>query len=212
MPPTPVNDTKRRLLDLMKRSDGSKVADLAIALGISDNAVRQHLDDLAGNGLIEARTAPSTGKRGRPSSLWHLTDLATELFPDRHADLTVDLIEAIRTASGEDGLDAVITARSERQRADYLSSMPEGGLADRVQALAARRTDEGYLAEVVDDGDRLLLIEHHCPICDAAAVCQGLCRDELKIFRDVIGDDATVERTTHALAGDQRCTYEIRRK
>ena len=61
------------------------------------------------------------------------------------------------------------------------------------------RTGEGYLAEVVDapDGDGLLLIEHHCPICDAAKACTNLCSAELDLFRDVLGPDVEVIRTQH---------------
>ena len=220
MPTTPVNETKRRLLDLLKRSDECKVADLAPQLGISDNAVRQHLEDLEATGLVGRHNAANSGRRGRPSSVWRLTDLASDLFPDRHSDLTIELIEAIRTAVGNDGLDAVIRARSQRQLEAYrlIVPSPDSGvrLIDRVRALADQRTAEGYLAEVTpldasDETAGVVLTEHHCPICDAAATCQGLCREELAIFQAALGDDVAIERTTHALAGDQRCTYEIRR-
>jgi predicted ArsR family transcriptional regulator len=54
-----------------------------------------------------------------------------------------------------------------------------------------------------------LLIENHCPICAAAAVCQGLCREELSLFRRVLGSEVRVERTDHVLAGARRCAYRI---
>ncbi|NOX31669.1 MAG: transcriptional regulator [Actinobacteria bacterium] len=212
MPATPVNETKRRLVDLLKRSDENKVTDLAAKLGVTDNAVRQHLEDLEASGLVSRQTIPNEGRRGRPSSAWRLTDLATELFPDRHADLTVELIEAIREATGEKGLDEVIRVRSKRQLDAYQDLLAhETDLHGRLDALANQRTAEGYLAEVttLDDGT-LLLVEHNCPICDAAANCQNLCREELEIFQAVLGDEVSVERTTHVLAGDQRCSYEIR--
>jgi predicted ArsR family transcriptional regulator len=82
----------------------------------------------------------------------------------------------------------------------------------RVRALATRRTAEGYLAEVqTDDDGGVLLVEHHCPIADAARSCAGLCRTELDVFRRLLGDDVVVERTSHLLAGDQRCAYRITR-
>ena len=57
--------------------------------------------------------------------------------------------------------------------------------------------------------DRYLLVENHCPVCAAAAACQGLCRSELDVFRAVLGPSVTVERTDHILAGARRCAYEI---
>jgi predicted ArsR family transcriptional regulator len=66
------------------------------------------------------------------------------------------------------------------------------------------------MAEVVDDGDDLLLIEHHCPVCAAATECQSLCRNELAMFQTAMGPQAEVTRSQHLLSGDERCVYRIR--
>jgi predicted ArsR family transcriptional regulator len=47
------------------------------------------------------------------------------------------------------------------------------------------------------------------PRCAAAAACQGLCREELSLFRAAIGAKAHVERIDHILAGARRCAYKI---
>ena len=60
-----------------------------------------------------------------------------------------------------------------------------------------------------DDDDGYLLIENHCPICAAAALCQGFCRSELAIFQTVLGAQASIERIDHLLAGARRCAYRI---
>jgi predicted ArsR family transcriptional regulator len=202
--------TKRRIIERLKRAD-TKVADLARALDMTEAGVRQHLDALADHGLVVSRTGSAAG-RGRPATIWALTDLAEDLFPDRHDDLTVELITAVRTALGDDGLAKVIDARGEKQRAAYERALPKRGtLRARVEALARIRTEEGYVAEVVDapDGDAVLLTEHHCPICTAASSCPGLCGSELELFREVLGPHVSIERTQHIIAGDRRCTYRI---
>ena len=205
--------TKRTIVERLKRADAT-VADLARALDMTEAGVRQHLDALADHGLVVSRTRPAAG-RGRPPTVWALTDLAHDLFPDRHDDLTVELITAVRSALGDDGLARVLDARGEVQRAAYRKDVPKrGSLRARVEALARVRTDEGYVAEVVDDPDddrgrSVLLVEHHCPICTAASACPGLCSAELALFRDVLGPQVTVERTQHIIAGDRRCAYRI---
>jgi predicted ArsR family transcriptional regulator len=202
--------TKRTIVDRLKRSDAT-VADLAAALSMTEAGVRQHLDALSENGLVESHTRPSEG-RGRPPTVWTLTDLAHDLFPDRHDDLTVELIAAVRTALGDEGLARVIDARAEKQRAAYERAMPKrGSLRARAEALARVRADEGYVAEVLDDPDGrgVLLVEHHCPICAAATSCPGLCGSELELFRTVLGPQIRVERTQHLLGGDRRCAYRI---
>ncbi len=204
-----LGETKRRIVDRLKRSE-STPGELAGALGLTEAAVRQHLDALAANGLVTAATRPPAG-RGRPAHVWALTELARDLFPDHHDDLTVDLLDAMRRALGDDGLDAVIEARAEHQLETYRKAMPKrGSLRTRVEALARVRTDEGYLAEVIEDDDgNLVLVEHHCPICVAAAACQNLCRSELDVFRAALGDDVEVQRTQHLLAGSRRCAYLV---
>src|SRR5215475_4198891 len=106
IPDRNLGPTKRRIVERLKRAD-AKVADLARALDMTEAGVRQHLDALEENGLVVARPAPARG-RGRPPTVWALTDLAQDLFPDRHDDLTVELISAVRSALGEEGLQRVI--------------------------------------------------------------------------------------------------------
>src|SRR3954447_11412945 len=103
--------TKRRIVERLKRAD-AKVSDLARVLDMTEAGVRQHLEALTEHGLVVARPGPAEG-RGRPPTVWALTDLAQDLFPDRHDDLTVELITAVRTALGDQGLARVIDARAE---------------------------------------------------------------------------------------------------
>ena len=208
-----LSDAKRRVLEHLKRVEGATAAELAAALDLTGAGIRQHLERLEHHGFVERRPGVQS-PRGRPPVHWSLTPLAAELFPDRHADLTVELVDSIRAAVGEEGLDRVIGARVERQRAAYQRVVPDtrAPLRRRVAALARQRTTEGYMAEARADGDTVLLIEHHCPVCRAAAACTGLCRGELELFRAVLGAEVDIERTQHLIAGDARCVYRIRER
>ncbi len=203
-----LTDAKRRIVEMLKRSDVATTVDLAAAFNTTTTAVRQHLDALEQLGLVERLDGPVAG-RGRPALHWRLTPLSRELFPDRHGELTVELINSIRATLGEAALDRVIDQRSSGQLVGYRAIVGEGSMSERVRALARRRTTEGYLAEAVVDGDDMVLIEHHCPICSAASVCQGLCRSEMEVFQAVLGDGVDVRREQHLLSGDSRCAYRI---
>lgn len=208
----PLSDARRRLLELLKRRGPAAPTELARALAITTSAVRQHLDELERHGLVEREPRAPRG-RGRPGSAWRLSAVAHDLFPDRHADLTVELIDGVRRTFGNEGLDRLIELRRRNQVRAYRRVLPprEAPLGERVEALAHQRTAEGYMAEVVQDDDgSYLLIEHHCPICDAAAACTGLCRAELQVFRAALGREVVVEREQHLLAGDARCVYRVR--
>ena len=83
----------------------------------------------------------------------------------------------------------LIAAREADTLAVYRDAM-EGAntVAQKVERLAAIRSNEGYMAEWEESEDgSLTLIENHCPICAAAATCQKFCRAELEIFSAVLG-------------------------
>lgn len=212
--PSGIGDAQRRIVDHLKRAGASTTTTIADALGVTTQAVRPQLVELEERGLVSAETV-ATGTRGRPPVGWALSPLAIELFPDRHGDLTVELLTAMRAELGEHAVDRVLAARDAGHLAELQRRMDAEGVADddvggRVAVLADQRSRQGYMAEVVPDGDDLLLVEHHCPVCAAAQTCQGLCRNELELFRSVVGDAGEVERTQHLLAGDERCVYRIR--
>jgi predicted ArsR family transcriptional regulator len=208
---------RRRILDRLKLGGPATPAELAAELGLTPAAVRQHLDGLAEEDLV-AVTDEHTGTPGRPAGRWRLTRRAHGLCPDRHGELTASLVQAIKSVAGDDVLNQVIELRTREQQRDYETAVAQAGpsLRSRTEALARMRTAEGYMAEVTNLGetgpggdDELLLIEHHCPICEAAESCAGFCRAELGVFRAVLGEDVTVERTEHLLAGAPRCAYRI---
>ncbi|MGD9705012.1 MAG: helix-turn-helix transcriptional regulator [Acidimicrobiia bacterium] len=208
-----LSDAKRRILERLKRVDSATAPVLAELFDTTDTAIRQHLEALEQAGLVERFLAAPNG-RGRPPLQWRITALAADLFPDRHGELSVELIGAIREALGEDGLEQVIAVRAARQRNSYQQALGrpgrgDGSVAVRLRRLAELRTAEGYLAEVVTDDDGHVLVEHHCPVHDAAGACEGLCRAELELFRSVLGPGVRVERAQHLLRGDARCAYRI---
>lgn len=209
-------DTKRRIVERLKRVESATATDLASEFGLTDTALRQHLDALEAVGMVTRSMAEPAG-RGRPPVHWQLAPAATEAFPDRHGELTVDLLGSVRSTLGQRALDRVIAARSDRQVAAYEKSLAGSTkLGERLQRLADVRSDEGYLAEArADDDDdddhdgAFLLIEHHCPIRDAATACGALCTAELDVFQRVLGPTVKVTRVQHVLAGDRRCAYRV---
>ncbi len=173
---------------------------------------RQHLLKLEAAGLVESEDQREG--RGRPKKYWRLAPRGHNRFPDRHSDLTLDLLQSMRDVFGDRGLEKLIEHREHASVAAYRKFVGERrSLHQKLTALAKIRSREGYMASIAKDGrDSFLFIENHCPICAAATACQGLCRSELAIFRAVLGTDVTVERTDHILAGARRCAYRISRR
>ncbi len=205
----PLGPAQRRIVETLKRVGSATTASLAEVLGVTTQAVRPPLAELSQRGFVKA--APiATGTPGRPPLGWVLSDAAFELFADRHGDLSVELIDAVREVLGTEALDQVLEERDRNQITAFEAELPVGAdVATRVQVLAQVRTRHGYMADVTNVGTELVLTEHHCPVWAAAEACRGLCVNELKMFRSVIGPDASVQRTKHMLSGDRRCEYRI---
>jgi len=198
-----------RILFQLKTRGPAETLALAGALGISRQATLQHLERLVADGLADH--ADERRGVGRPRRIWSLTEAAQARFPDTHAQLTLEMLDAVRAEFGEAGVERMILRREQATARTYARAMAAAEtLEARVARLAEIRTAEGYMADwSPDPGGGFLLVENHCPICAAAAACQGFCRAELMVFREVLGPDARVERTDHILAGARRCAYRI---
>lgn len=203
-----MQSTSDQLLFELKTRGPATTRDLAARAGITRQAALEHLTKLAVERLVE-HTRMAAGV-GRPGHTWSLTGQGHGRFPDTHAQMTIELIEAIRGEFGERGLTRML-ARREQAMAEKYGQALQGAktLEERVARLARLRSAEGYMAEASrrDDGT-YVIVENHCPICAAAAACQGFCRSELELFAKLLAP-AQVERSEHLLAGCRRCCYLV---
>jgi len=201
--------TRRAIVHLLKQEGPMDAQALAARLHVSAMAVRQHLYALQGEQLVTYHEDPRP--LGRPAKRWQLTPAADRLFPEAYAELTLSLLTSVREAFGKAGLERLLDLRTHRQIAAYRRQMAgRDALQQRLEALAAIRTDEGYMAAVQPQADgSFLLIENHCPICAAAVACTGLCGKELDVFQAVLGEGVVIERTEHIVAGARRCAYRV---
>lgn len=200
---------EERLLFELKSRGPQAAAALAATVAITPMGAHKLLARLAEQGLVEAQD-DQRGEAGRPRKLWSLTAAGHGRFPDRHADLTVQLIQQARAVFGDAGLDQLILARECDSELRYRAAIDRcRTTGDRVRELARLRAEEGYMARAERVGKDWLLVEDHCPICAAAQSCQGFCRSELALFERCLGPGLTVERTEHLLAGARRCAYRI---
>lgn len=200
--------TADRILFFVKSHGPTSTARLAQVMEMTPEAARQQVQKLVAAGLMEGWTEEGAGV-GRPRRNWALTEAGHRRFPDTHAQLTAQLLGSVRQIFGEEGLDRLINQREAEARTLYRQVCTGKTLRQRLQQLAAIRTDEGYMARIERDGEDWLLIEDHCPICVAARTCQGFCRSELQVFQEIVGADARVTREQHLLQGATRCTYRI---
>lgn len=200
---------KNQILQLLKIGGPQTAAALADQLQVSPMAIRQHLQALQADEWVtyEEERRPV----GRPVKLWQLTEQASKLFPDSHADLLVNLLQSVQQVFGDEGLENLLAERTRTQIQTYAAQLPEQDhWKARVKTLAQLRGQEGYMAEVIEESDEvLLLVENHCSVQAAAQNCQRLCESELTTFSTLLGPTVTIDRVEHIVKGDRRCAYRI---
>lgn len=207
-PPAPPDRSAERLLHALKAAGPQTAASLAARLAVTPVAVRQQLQKLATLGLVQYEDQRRSV--GRPKRHWQLSEAGHARFADNHAGLALELIGAVDAVFGAAGLDRLIAHREQGLLAGYRAALDGAtSLEERLAALAEQRSAEGYMAALEPQPDgSFLLLENHCPICAAAAQCQGLCRSEAAMFAALLAP-ARVSRVEHVLSGGRRCAYRV---
>ena len=203
--------TVEKILHTIKRDGAITAKQIAEQFDMTTMGARQHLQSLENDGILE--TFDIKMKVGRPARHWALTDKGNEKFSDRHGELTIQVIEAVESLFGEEGLKKVTQERESQTLANYQKSLSGcRSLEEKITSLAKLREHEGYMVEVEPTESGFLFIENHCPICRAATRCQTLCQSELNVFQQILGDEATITREEHIISGQRRCSYVITRQ
>ena len=204
-----LGDSRARLVELL-HAEPRSVASIAQELELSEVAVRHHLQILQSEGLVSAETVRRTG-RGRPSSLYALTDKARRLFPDNSAALANELLDFIGDEHGRSELQRFLRWRAERHAGRYGAAL-EGAasLDERVQRLAAVLSEEGFAssADVVTTPDGATVLElrqEHCAIKAVAEEHPELCAYEASTFKNLLGAKLSRRQTIAGGAGACVC-------
>ncbi|TQV88647.1 helix-turn-helix transcriptional regulator [Aliikangiella coralliicola] len=200
------NASQSKILHLLKTRGELTAGQVAEILKMTSMGARQHLENMEHQGLLEHQFIAEG--RGRPKKKWYLTRKAQSQFPNTHSALLVNLLGHIQQELGENALDNLITIREKEMRDSYQQQLAQfETVPEKLSKLAEIRTNEGYMAEVVEEDGQLFLVENNCPICSAATQCQQFCRSELSIFKQVLG--CKIERTEYILEGARRCAYRV---
>lgn len=206
---TGFSSSRRSALIALKQRGELSLRDVAAALGVTKVAALRTLSRLESEGLV-ARSNRRSGV-GRPRAYFRLSDGAGALFPQAYADLS---LAALRFIEQRLGHEAVVAMLQERAR-ELLEPPPRpqgvDSLPARVHALARRRQESGYMAEVgARRRSSIEMLEHNCPILAIAGVYPEACDVERRSFERVLG--ASVETRHRVVAGDPVCRFLIRPK
>lgn len=92
-------ETRQRILVELRRG-GRTVRELAEQLGVTSNAVRDHIDVLRERGLVEA-TGLQRGTGGKPARIYELTARGEDSFGRAYLDVLRSIVESLERSVDE---------------------------------------------------------------------------------------------------------------
>src|SRR4030081_671944 len=104
--------TRMEVLEFLRRKQAASAEVISAQLGITPNAVRQHLTNLERDALVKSE--PVRSKRGRPSLMFSLTDKADASFPKRYGQLATMVLNELSEMGGPDLLDQLFERLADR--------------------------------------------------------------------------------------------------
>jgi predicted ArsR family transcriptional regulator len=189
----------------------SSAADLAVRLGLTQAAVRRHLDTMLASGLVTAREQKVYGHRGRgrPAKVFLLTDSGRDAFYQAYDQLAAEALRFLADAvgggdAGKEALAAFARARLARDADRYRAALGDSGETTPTEALAEALTSDGYAATVRRAPLGEQLCQHHCPVAHIAEQFPQFCEAETEVFSQLLGTH--VQRLATIAHGDGVCT------
>jgi len=194
----------RAIVDLMRQHGSLGVTELADLTGVTATAVRQRLNRLMADGLVERRI--ERAGRGRPSHLYSLTEKGLRSGGVNYGDLALTLWKEIRAVRDPEVRRGLLQRISARLAGKYSTQVRGGSVADRMQSIKVLM-DEREVPFRVDTKDRLpVLTALSCPYPELAAQDRSICAMERMLFSEMVGTGLRL--TACRLDGDGCCTFE----
>lgn len=199
--------TQQKLLrKLLLSPQGATVEELCRAIGITHNAVRQHLTALMAQGL--AARGESIPSGGRPRACFVLLPAGRELFPRNYALIAGGVLEYLYAHAGTQAVQAMLAEMGAELGRDAAERIAAATEPDEVTRLLAEQLDTlGYEAQVVEAEGHAEVEAWNCVFHSLAKTHPDVCSFDLAFMSAATG--RPVQRTQCMLHGAPACRFHV---
>jgi predicted ArsR family transcriptional regulator len=175
--------TRGRIIALVRRAPRT-IEEMALALELTDNAVRVQVATLERDGIVEQREQ----RRGarKPSAVYGLTAAGEQLFPKAYGSVLRELLDVLAEQTTPAALENLLRTVGRR-----LAPRQPGALADdpheRALMAVGVLNELGGLAEVTETGDGLRIDGYSCPLAVVALQRPEVCQLAAALLSEVVG-------------------------
>lgn len=195
------------VLELLRRQQAASAESMARELGITPNAVRQHLTNLERDGLV--RSEPVRHKRGRPSLQFSLTERADAAFPKRYGQLASMVLTELQDMGGPEVLDEVFRRVALRHADAVAPEMEDLDFDQKLDRLVGWIGRAGTLAERQDVEDGVQVTIHNCPFRNTALKFPQVCTITPQLIVRLLGVPVSQANSIHRR--DPYCSFVVQR-
>jgi DeoR family suf operon transcriptional repressor len=200
--------TRMEILELLRRRQAASAETISTELGITPNAVRQHLTNLERDGYV--RSEPIRHKRGRPSLLFSLTDRADAAFPKRYGQLATMVLTELQEMGGPEALDEVFRRVALRHATAMEPDLEGLDFDQKVERVVTWIGRAGTLADHEDLGDGCVRVTiHNCPFRNTALKFPQVCTITPHLLNNLLG--ASVSQSNSIHRRDPHCSFVVER-
>lgn len=204
------SDTQQRIRTaLLSDKSGLTIDELMASLDLSRTAVNQQLMILERGGHVRKASLRKTG--GRPSHVYRLTELGTNVFPKQYSWFSRALIQAMRDQIGEERLSQQMYDLGVSLSASLIPRMVGLNRQERIDEIVQVMNETGFMARTLpgDKADRLPLVEcKHCVYHDLSKDFPEVCRFDIGFLSGLMG--AEVEHQACMQRGGDACRFRFK--
>ena len=200
---TATETSDRQLLDLLGQRGALSVSQMVRATGVTATAVRQRLNRLLGQRLIQ-REVSRTG-RGRPSHRYSLTEKGRHETGSNFADLAIVLWDEIRSIADPAVRRGLLERLAKRMAQGYADRIQGDTLDRRLESLRHLFAERNVAMEVDRTGELPVLRAVSCPYPELAEHDRSVCSMEKILFSELLGHG--VKLSECRLDGATCCTF-----
>lgn len=206
-----IREAQKQILAQLRKSDGGLTVEaLCKELGVTAMAVHRPLTALLENGLVVSE-AVHERRRGRPLSVYKLTEAADDLFPKNYGPVLLEFLSELKSKEEIARITNFFSTRFKKIFKNRRSEMEGKDLPARVQAVSQILDQMNYMPESEESGRNEHVIRlFNCPISKVARAYPQICRCEQKSLSAVL--EAEVTRGSHILNGGNHCSYIVHKK
>ena len=199
--------TRMEVLELLRRKGRSSAETIANDLGVTPNAVRQHLTNLEREGLVVSQ--PERSGRGRPSLLFGLTERADAVFPKRYGQLATMVLQEVQEMGGPDALDEIFARVAARHATAIERDFDGLDFDEKLRRVVAWIGRAGTLVEQTESPEGVKITIHNCPFRNTALKFPQVCTITPQLISRLT--DAAISQADSIHRHDPYCSFVVQR-